>query len=338
MKILSIYWEQFRRTSWWRHEMEPFSTLLALSAGNSPVPVNSPHKGQWRGTFDVFSDLRLNKQLSKQPWGWWFETPMWSLWRQCNDITSNPGDICFCSFKWHGMPYSTHICVVSRKWKYHSTVLLKKNWSYMDIISVVATAYASLRYYYFLLVLWNLWCHIHIARVTDINDILLGCDPLKLYDVRTNLSKMPTQQKSSSWNPFRGGTWWHDDVIKWKRFTRYWPFVRGIHWFPVYSPYIGQWRGVLMFSSIYVWMNDWVNNREAGDVRCHRAHYNVTAMLRPIADRTNPGFGQTARLGTRPSGDCPVRWANVILTVAWNRCERTKHWILITICNETKHA
>ena len=34
---------------WWRHQMEPFSALLALCAGNSPVPVNSPHKGQWRG-------------------------------------------------------------------------------------------------------------------------------------------------------------------------------------------------------------------------------------------------------------------------------------------------
>ena len=35
-------------------------------------------------SFDVFFDLRLNKRLSKQPWGWWFETPPWSLWRQCN--------------------------------------------------------------------------------------------------------------------------------------------------------------------------------------------------------------------------------------------------------------
>ena len=33
---------------WWRHQMETFSALLALCAGNSPVPVNSPHKGQWR--------------------------------------------------------------------------------------------------------------------------------------------------------------------------------------------------------------------------------------------------------------------------------------------------
>ena len=34
---------------WWRHQMVTFSALLAICAGNSPVPVNSPHKGQWRG-------------------------------------------------------------------------------------------------------------------------------------------------------------------------------------------------------------------------------------------------------------------------------------------------
>ena len=40
--------------------------------------------------FDVFFDLRLNKRLSKQPWGWWFETPSWSLWRQCNGSKPDP--------------------------------------------------------------------------------------------------------------------------------------------------------------------------------------------------------------------------------------------------------
>ena len=59
----------------------------------------------------------------------------------------------------------------------------------------------------------------------------------------------------------------HDDVIKWKLFPRYWPFVRGIHRSPVNSPHKGQWRGALMFSLIYAWINDWVNNGEAGDLR-----------------------------------------------------------------------
>ena len=70
----------------------------------------------------------------------------------------------------------------------------------------------------------------------------------------------------------------HDDVIKWKHFPRYWPFVRGIHRSPVNSPHKGQWRGALMFSLICVWINGWVNNREAGDLRHYRAHYGVTVM------------------------------------------------------------
>ena len=58
----------------------------------------------------------------------------------------------------------------------------------------------------------------------------------------------------------------HDDVIKWKHFPRYWPFLREIHRSPVNSPHKGQWRGSLMFSLICAWINGWVNNREAGDL------------------------------------------------------------------------
>ena len=72
---------------------------------------------------------------------------------------------------------------------------------------------------------------------------------------------------------------WHDDVIKWKHFPRYWPFVRGIHWSPVISPYKGQWRGALIFSLICTQINGWVNNDEAGDLRRHRVHYDVTVMI-----------------------------------------------------------
>ena len=70
----------------------------------------------------------------------------------------------------------------------------------------------------------------------------------------------------------------HDDVIKWKHFPHYWPFVRGIHRWPMNSPHKGQWRGSLMFSLICVWINGWLNNGEAGDLRRHRVHYDVTVM------------------------------------------------------------
>ena len=74
--------------------------------------------------------------------------------------------------------------------------------------------------------------------------------------------------------------WCHDDVIKWKYFPRYWPFVRGIHRSPVNFSHKGQWRGALMFPLICVWINGWVNNREAGYLRRHRAHYDVTVMYK----------------------------------------------------------
>ena len=70
----------------------------------------------------------------------------------------------------------------------------------------------------------------------------------------------------------------HDDVIKWKHFPRYWPFVRGIHRSPMNSPHKGQWRGALVFSLICTWINGWVNNGEAGDLRRHRTHYSATVL------------------------------------------------------------
>ena len=63
-----------------------------------------------------------------------------------------------------------------------------------------------------------------------------------------------------------------------ENFPHNWPFVRGIHRSPVNSPHKGQWRGALMFSLIGAWINDWVNNREAGDLRRNRVHYDVIVM------------------------------------------------------------
>ena len=74
----------------------------------------------------------------------------------------------------------------------------------------------------------------------------------------------------------------HDDVIKWKHFPCYWPFVRGIHRSPVNSPHKGQWRGALVFSLICVWISRWVNNGEAGDLRRYRTRYDVTVMYNCI--------------------------------------------------------
>ena len=58
--------------------------VTGLLCGEFTGPGEFPAQRPVTRSSDVFFDLRLNKRLSKQPWGWWFETPSWSLWRQCN--------------------------------------------------------------------------------------------------------------------------------------------------------------------------------------------------------------------------------------------------------------
>ena len=81
--------------TWWRHQMETFSALLAICAGNSPVPGEFPAQRPVTRSFDVYFDLRPKKRLSKQSWGWWFETPSHSLWRHRNDLMIWHGVILF---------------------------------------------------------------------------------------------------------------------------------------------------------------------------------------------------------------------------------------------------
>ena len=75
----------FTFASWGRHQMETISALLAICAGNSPVTGEFPAQRPVTRRFDAFFGLRLNNRLSKQWWGWRFETPSPPLWRHCND-------------------------------------------------------------------------------------------------------------------------------------------------------------------------------------------------------------------------------------------------------------
>ena len=77
----------FGIASWWRYQMETFSTLLALCEGNPPVSGGYPSQRPVTQSFDVFFDLRLNKQLSKQWKCQWFEMPSRSLWHHIMIIT-----------------------------------------------------------------------------------------------------------------------------------------------------------------------------------------------------------------------------------------------------------
>ena len=79
----------------WRHQMETFSALLAICAGNSPFPGEFPKQRPVTRSFDVFLDLRPKKRFSKHCWGWWFETLSCPLWYHCN-VSINFATMCEC--------------------------------------------------------------------------------------------------------------------------------------------------------------------------------------------------------------------------------------------------
>ena len=70
---------------WLRHQMETLSALLAICAGDTAVTGDFPAQRPMTRSVAVFFELRLNKRLSKQWWGWWFETPPRVLWRHCHE-------------------------------------------------------------------------------------------------------------------------------------------------------------------------------------------------------------------------------------------------------------
>ena len=177
----------------WRHQMETFSALLAICAGNSP------HKGQWRGAL-MYSLIRA------QIYGW--------------AINGEAGDL--------------------RRHRAHYDVIVMKK------ITRTVAAIKSHRF-----VLFKRW-----------NNLSFG-DHAKMWRIDLHVSPRLNSKRDHFRMivPLLWTNYLHDDVIKWKRFPRYWPFVRGIHRSPVNSPHKGQWRGALMFSLICTRINTWVNNR-----------------------------------------------------------------------------
>ena len=140
--------------TWWRHQMEAFSALLALCAGNSPVTGEFPAQGQWRGAL-MFSLICtwIYKRLSKQSRSWWFETPSRPLWRHCNESTD--------------FPYPTS----ADTWRSIITSLLRQNdvatsfWRNNDVIATLCVHWdrgATLEPRQYRLLVkepWSIWVH-----------------------------------------------------------------------------------------------------------------------------------------------------------------------------------
>ena len=136
----------------------------------------------------------------------------------------------------------------------------RKSFQWHDIIMLSTT----------ILFMW--WISV-LAR--QINDHMMQGDMRDHNNTHHNTLKLELPDISKTTIPSA----FHDDVINWKHFQRYWPVVRGIHRWPVNYPHKGQWRGVLMFSLICASINGWVNNREAGDLRRYRTHNDVIVMF-----------------------------------------------------------
>ena len=97
----------------WKH----FPRYWPFVQGNHWSPVNSPHKGEWSGAFDVFFDMHLNKRLSKQSWGWWFQMNSRPLWRHCDEAQND-----FPSATRH------HVSCVFRRWRLQLESCVSLRW------------------------------------------------------------------------------------------------------------------------------------------------------------------------------------------------------------------
>ena len=127
--------------------------------------------------------------------------------------------------------------------------------------------------------LWILQHHLGLASITR--------HPVSTQQICMHTPLYSLQQLlGESWGFY---TQTHDDVIKWKHFPHYWPFVRGIQRSPMDSPHKGQWHGAPMFSLICAWTNG-CTNQDAADLRYHHIHYDVTVMKTPSYWHRHPHY------------------------------------------------
>ena len=232
---------------WWRQQMATASALLAIYDGNSPVTGEFPAQRPVTRGFGVFCDLRLNKRLSKQSWGWWFETPLRYLWRHCNVIGTLP------SYPFQIPMQCKHDDVI--KWKhFHVTGTLCGEFTDPGEFPTQRPVTRSFDFFFDLRLdkrlskqwwgwwfetpSWSLWCQCN-GYPSETHLTLKSCEISFIHNIRLNrsiVSRFCSEHGSDA----------------------------------------------LIFFLICVWINGWVNNGEAGDLRRHRGHYDVNVMdIRP---------------------------------------------------------
>ena len=191
---------------WWRHQMETFSALLAICAENSPVHGEFPTQRPVTRSFDVFFDVRPNKQLSKQSWGWWSETLSPSLWRKGSLMWRF--DI-FCENVWHQRSYTILEPALSM-YHYHDVIMTTIASQITSLTIVYSTVYSDA----------DQSKHQSSASLAFVREIHRG--PV------TFPHKWPVTRKMFSFD---------DVIMPWKRFPHYygWYVTSG---FPLRGPLI----------------------------------------------------------------------------------------------------
>ena len=258
--VLNIKWTGWH-LSWWRHQTETFPRYWPFVRGIHRSPVNFPHKGQWRGAlmFSLICDW-INDWVNKL----------------------GTGDL-----RRHRAHYDvTVMCVLGSGWKlFRINVCYESGFSNSVTKAWDRCKFSNLnREYEISLKIWShgwtqgLKCGLWKVKFTFSFFVSVLWNMIFMPVAALNLVSMDTAiHLGCGWTKRTNSV--HDDVIKREHFPRYWPFVRGIHRSPVNSPHKGQWRGALMFPLICTWINGWVNNREAGDLRRHRTHYEAIVMI-----------------------------------------------------------
>ena len=118
---------------------------------------------------------------------------------------------------------------------------------------------------------------------------------------------------------------------------------------PENSPHKGQWRGALMFSLIFAWINDWVNNREAGDLRRYRGNYDVNVMKDALNDMTHwpwpfdtadgDGVVEVASIATQtsctlffPKNKASAQFSSMQLSCIWVLSRWSGNIVMLHVC------
>ena len=228
-----------------------------MISGNSPVTAEFPAQRTVTRSFDVFFDLRLNKRLSKQSWGWWFETPSPSLWRHCN---------VYRQLLW---PEAPAPCLT--RWRHDTLSVLLAFCEGNPLVTGELPTQTCKRLQCFIgtpnkLFNKQSWCSCHrnVVNLCNKDHPLSAIGQQVTHkrprNISLSLNWLSLMMTSSNRNIFR--------VI-----GLLCGEITGHRWIPLTKASNAELWGFL-WSAI----NDWENNRDAGDLRRHRAHYDVIVM------------------------------------------------------------